>query len=337
MLVIDGVKYELWTPPTEDEFEQVVKEHAEEIFGDNSIYIDIKHKIKSEAGIGSIPDGYVIMLGDTPGWGVIEVELVSHNPYDHIVSQIGKFIKGIKNPFSQQEIVGAIYDEITKDAALAMKARKAIASGEIHKFVSDCVSKPPEIMIVIEEETPELDEAIETLAHRPRVVELRTFISAPDISTHAHLFEPLTLSVSSKATEGEDLLWKLRQELTRLRADTRPKKPTGRYFKVSTGHSGIHLELLRWGENRIGIELHLERTTLAENKRVLEKIKEFKDDLERGIGEPLVFQPQWTKKWSRVYTVKEIKETPEFKQWAVGTIIKFFDNFKPLLDKVDVV
>ena len=36
MLIIDGVKYELWIPPNEDEFERVVKEHAQEIFGEQS-------------------------------------------------------------------------------------------------------------------------------------------------------------------------------------------------------------------------------------------------------------------------------------------------------------
>ena len=36
MLLIDGVKYELWTPPSEDEFERVVKVHVSDIFGEQS-------------------------------------------------------------------------------------------------------------------------------------------------------------------------------------------------------------------------------------------------------------------------------------------------------------
>ncbi len=66
MLLIDGVRYEVWTPASEDEFEQIFKEHAEDIFGEKSIYLDIKHKLRSQAGIGSIPDGYVIIVGDQP-------------------------------------------------------------------------------------------------------------------------------------------------------------------------------------------------------------------------------------------------------------------------------
>ena len=62
MLLIDGVKYELWTPSTEDELEQMVKEHAQNIFGEQSIYLDIKPKLKSEVGTGSVPDGFVIVF-----------------------------------------------------------------------------------------------------------------------------------------------------------------------------------------------------------------------------------------------------------------------------------
>lgn len=46
MLLIDGMKYELWTPPNEDEFERVVKEHAQEIFGEQSIYLDGKQELR---------------------------------------------------------------------------------------------------------------------------------------------------------------------------------------------------------------------------------------------------------------------------------------------------
>ena len=93
MLLIDGVKYEEWVPPSEDEFEQVVKEHAKDIFGEQSVYFDRKQKLKSLSGVGSIPDGYVITLGDSPQWHIVEVELSSHPLHDHIVSQVGRFIE----------------------------------------------------------------------------------------------------------------------------------------------------------------------------------------------------------------------------------------------------
>jgi hypothetical protein len=43
MLVIDGVRYQLWTPTDEEkDFHPLVRENAQAIFGENTIYFDIK-------------------------------------------------------------------------------------------------------------------------------------------------------------------------------------------------------------------------------------------------------------------------------------------------------
>ena len=99
MLIVDGVKYHLWTPKDEEkEFRPMVRAHSKEIFGENSIYFDVKLLLKSASGIGSIPDAYVINLSKPYEWCVIENELSTHDPYRHIVDPLSKFINGIKNP-----------------------------------------------------------------------------------------------------------------------------------------------------------------------------------------------------------------------------------------------
>jgi len=193
MLLIDGVKYELWTPSTEDEFEQIVKEHAQDIFGKKSIYLDRKQKLKSLSGIGSIPDGYVIAFGDSPEWHIIEVELSSHPLYEHIVSQVSKFINGMSNPNIQRGIVNAIDGEINRDAFLKLGLRKAIEPTEIHRFLSDLISKQPVLTIIIEKDTEELREALSTLRYpQIKVVEFQTFTrESVGLAVHAHLFQPV--------------------------------------------------------------------------------------------------------------------------------------------------
>lgn len=194
MLLIDGVKYEVWTPPNEDEFERVVKEHTQEIFGEQSIYLDMKQKLRSVAGIGSIPDGFVIVFGDSPHWHIVEVELSSHPLRDHIVSQVGRFISGIENPRTQNSIVNAIYDEITNDDFSVLRLRKAIGLVDIHRFLADLISKPPILTIIIEEAPPELREAIKILRYPQeiKVVEFQTFTrEGVGLSVHAHLFQPV--------------------------------------------------------------------------------------------------------------------------------------------------
>jgi hypothetical protein len=194
MLLIDGVRYEEWIPSNEDEFEKVVKEHAKDIFGEQSIYLDIKHKLKTRSGIGSIPDGYVIILGDEPHWHIVEVELSSHPLYEHIVPQVSKFINGI-NPSTQKDIVNALYQEIDNDEFRKLRLKQTIGATETYKFLADLISKPPVVTIIIEKRTEQLDEALNMLAYLPqnkKVVELQTFTrEGVGLNVHAHLFEPL--------------------------------------------------------------------------------------------------------------------------------------------------
>ena len=194
MLLIDGVKYELWTPPTEDEFEREVKKHTQDIFGEQSMYLDMRQKLRSEVGTGSIPDGFVIVFGDLPHWHIVEVELSWHAVREHIVSQVGRFISAVENPSTKNNIVNAIYDEITKDDFFKLRLRKAIGLVDIHKFLADLVSKPPILTIIIEKATPELREALRILRYPQeiKVVEFQTFTrEGVGLAVHAHLFEPL--------------------------------------------------------------------------------------------------------------------------------------------------
>ncbi len=193
MLLIDGVRYEAWTPQNECDFEQVVKEHAKDIFGEQSIYLDIRHKLRTKSGIGSIPDGYVIIFGDEPHWHIVEVELSSHPLYEHIVPQVSRFINGIKNPSTQKDIVSALYQEIDSDEFLRLRLKNASGTTETYKFLSDLLSKSPVVTIIIEKRTEQLDEAISALAHSQiKVVEFQTFTrEGVDLTVHAHLFEPV--------------------------------------------------------------------------------------------------------------------------------------------------
>jgi len=193
MLLIDGVKYHEWTPKSEEEFERIVNEHASEMFGDNSKYIDKKLKLQSLSGIGSIPDGYVIVFGASPEWHIVEVELSSHPLYEHIVSQVSKFINGISNPNIQKNIVNAIDGEINRDDFLRLRLKKAVEPTEIHRFLADLISKQPILTIIIEKDTEELREALSTLRYpQIKVVEFRTFVrEGVGLAVHANLFEPI--------------------------------------------------------------------------------------------------------------------------------------------------
>jgi len=191
MLLIDGVKYELWTPPSEDEFERIVIEHVQDIFGENSIYFDKKQKLRSLSGVGSIPDALVIMFGDTPQWHIVEVELSSHDPYQHVVPQVDRFSTAIDNPRTRNKIIDTLYDAVNNDELLKVKIRYAIGQGkDIHKFLADLITTLPTITIIIEKDTDQLEEALRKYTQK-KVIEFQTFRRVGAEAVHAHLFEPL--------------------------------------------------------------------------------------------------------------------------------------------------
>lgn len=187
ILLVDGVKYELWIPEKEAEFEEIVKEHSKEIFGNDSLYIDVKKRIKSESEIISIPDGYVVDFSDNLLW-IVEVELSKHPLHRHLVAQLNAFMSGIKNPEAQKEIVKAIYSVIEGDLILEAFMKKRLSSKDIHHFLSELISKDLNIVVVVDELNKKVEKAFENFKVQPYFVELKTFVRANvGIGAHAHL------------------------------------------------------------------------------------------------------------------------------------------------------
>ena len=218
-VLVDGIKYKIWNPQREEEFEELVKEHSNEIFGENSIYFDLKRKIVSRAGIGSIPDGYIIVFSDPPKWYVVENELSTHPVYEHIVPQITRFMNGIRNPRSQREIIDALYDDITSNEITKAIVQKKVGSREIYRFLSNLVSNDPTVAVIVDEKTSEILEACESLPAKAEVIEFETFErEGVGISVHAHLFEPVH-EVAPTPSEVEGVVKKGKREYPPYRLD----------------------------------------------------------------------------------------------------------------------
>jgi len=189
---VDGVKYKPAQINKEEELERFAKEHYKDIFGEDCLYFDLRHKLTSKAGIASIPDGYVIKISDPPKWYVVEIELSSHPLFDHIVPQLSKFIHGITTQGTRRELVDAFYEEITSNIITQSIVRKHIGSGEIYRFLSRLVSNSPTLAIVIDEKTGVLEEACSSLPLiQKHIIEFRIFERVDAGIRNAYLFEPL--------------------------------------------------------------------------------------------------------------------------------------------------
>ena len=192
MFIVDGVRYRLWTPKDEEkEFHPIIKEHINEIFGQDAIYFDRGVQLRSLAGLGAKPEGFVIDLKKNE-WSIVEVELSKHDAYSHIVDQLTRFINGIDNPQTRNTIVEAIYDEICKNKVLKAVVEEKVR-GDVHHWLTRLINTTPKIVVVIEEKTQKVIEACKLLMRNfeTYIIEFKTYTREDAPNVHSHLFEPL--------------------------------------------------------------------------------------------------------------------------------------------------
>lgn len=197
ILLIDGIEYSLWSPKKEDELEKSVIYHSKKIFGPNIIYFDIKRKITTSLGLGTIPDAYLIDFANEAFY-IIEIELSSHSEYDHINKQIGRFIGALGNYKTRQKIARILKEYIDKDITLQKFVNDKLGRRELYQFfLEDILEEVKDqnyhTIVVIDKITKAISEACNILNPRPKLLEFRTFIrtNVGDLRVHCHLFKPL--------------------------------------------------------------------------------------------------------------------------------------------------
>ena len=185
----DSVRYLPYRYKNEQELENFVIEHYEEVFGENTLFFE-KKKLKTASGTGSIPDGFVLDLVEKK-WYIVEVELARHSAYDHIGTQINKFVSWAKTG-SKRRIKKRFSEEIKRDPKLDFKCKVAGITEERYEFISDMLESQPEIVVIIDENTQEVREALENLKVHPRILEFKTFVrEGYGVGDHIHVLESL--------------------------------------------------------------------------------------------------------------------------------------------------
>ena len=91
---MDGFKFIEEKFQKEDNFERMIKENYKILFGQNSIYLDLKNKVDTKSLGGTIPDGFLFDFEDkeNPSFYLVESELAKHDFNNHIFPQITKFL-----------------------------------------------------------------------------------------------------------------------------------------------------------------------------------------------------------------------------------------------------
>lgn len=199
IVLVDGVRYRLIRTDTEHLLERTIRNNNVHIFGSDCLYFDLKARVQSRAGVISIPDSYIIFFDPSPKWCILEVELASHPIYDHLIPQLTKFKRGIEDSSTRKKLIEIFYETVSGDEVLKARLKQKIGSGEIYKFISDLICQDPLIIVVIDQRTDELDEALKDIRN-VRVLEFKTFrregVSDP---INAYVFDELVPAKTEQA------------------------------------------------------------------------------------------------------------------------------------------
>lgn len=175
-LLLNNAVYDYYEYSSEKEFEELIVEQAGQIFGENSIYIDIKKRIGDN--IITIPDGYLIDFSfqADPRLYIIENELSSHDPYKHIGSQILKF--AISYKASGRKIKAFLLEHLMQ-SGLEPKVTENLKQTKyrnIDNFLESIIfEKPVAAIVIIDRSTPELENVLSQLTMDTDIIEFQTF------------------------------------------------------------------------------------------------------------------------------------------------------------------
>lgn len=178
-LISENKTYKYHEYTLEGEFEKVIVDNAKQIFGNNTVYIDIKKKIGDN--IVTIPDGYLIdfSFAEKPRLYIIENEISTHDPYKHIGSQLLKF--GIGYKASGRNIKKFILDFLiaNKDYYdFVEKRSKTAGFRNIDAFLDAIIFDiPVTAIVIIDKSSEELENVLSQLTMDADIIEFQTFVS----------------------------------------------------------------------------------------------------------------------------------------------------------------
>jgi len=208
-LVYNGKVFNKVKFVNEDELEKAVVKHSPDIFGQKSVYIDIKKRVKhKQNSFISIPDGYILDFRSDPQLWVVENELETHDSFKHIGIQLLKFASQFsEGSFQVKEILlEAINGEVAlkeKASLLASKAKFA----NISEALDFAIFKNDfSFLIVIDEITDDLSRVTRELAKQPELLQIQKYSDGREfVYVFDELLKELDEAKSTKVKNIEDI------------------------------------------------------------------------------------------------------------------------------------
>ena len=202
-LLVEGRLFQSAEFSKEEELERVVVENSHLIFGEDSVYLDIKRKVNSQKGdIASIPDGYVISFSSgRPKLYVIENEISSHDVYEDIGLQLWRFASSFNT--GSRRLKSVLLEEIKNNTKIS-EAVSALMQGHYPNFseLLDGVVFDNDygFIVIIDETSEDLNFVLRQLATQPDIIELRKFTSLEGVV--AYQFSEFQEEIKASVSKG---------------------------------------------------------------------------------------------------------------------------------------
>jgi hypothetical protein len=122
--------------------------------------------------------------------------------------------------------------------------------------------------------------------------------------------------------------------LVHFRDVTQRKALSQSWLPLPSGRSGVEFAWAFSGRPRSAFNVSIEFKTSSakENRSHLKRLEGRSKELEAAIGEELKFEYPWGKQWARVRsTYQSVEPTADLREWAVTTMRKYMESFRPLL------
>jgi hypothetical protein len=192
---------------TESQLESAIAEVSATLFGPNRVYLDVKKLIGGKGKTKNIPDGYLIDLTSKkdPRLFVVENELASHDPLNHVAVQILEFSLSFEtSPFKLK----AILKEALKANKLGLQICETYAAANgfenVDYLLERLIQKDNAFnaLVIIDE----LDEELETLLisrfkFPVEILTLRRFKTTQGQT--AYQFDPFLAELAGPSKETE--------------------------------------------------------------------------------------------------------------------------------------
>ena len=161
----------------EEEFEKRVAALADQLFGEQSIYLDVKKRLKSKSFL-VVPDGFLVdmTLPASPKFYVVENEISTHDPIQHIGYQLLRF--AINYEEARYQIKGIVMEEIQKNESMLARleaGRRQSDARNIDNYLERAIYDNFKALVVIDEAAPTLYKVLEKINANISVIQIKTF------------------------------------------------------------------------------------------------------------------------------------------------------------------